>query len=1016
VSNVKAVSPHRIWLGRAREISELEAALDALDRGRGSLFLVTGEPGIGKTRLADELGRVAAGRGASVHWGRAWEAGGAPSYWPFIQLLRAISPEGAALLASPAQSATERFQRFEAVDGFLRAAGPRVIVLDDLHAADPSSLQLLQFLVRDLRARQLMVVGTYRDAEARLQPEVRSLLAQISREACVMPLARLARGEVAQFVAQATGSDPDDARVDELLAQTEGNPLFLRELLQLHGTQAPAEGIREVVRARLSLLSRESRALLEAAAVLGREFAAAPLSSVAAVSEVEARALVEPAAHAGIVEPLGDPPRWRFTHVLLRQGLYEDLPVERRAALHRAAFGALNASPAELAHHAFHGMPAVSREDATRATMRAADHALELLAFEDARDFYARAESLDGGFEATLGIGVASMRLAEIERGREACRRAAELARRLGDGERFARAVLAAGYERMPYTREPDVIAQLEEALTLLPPGDGALRARCLAQLATERQPEADTAPLFAMARDAVAMARRLGDPETLRFTLTTASLAISVFIDPDERIALNGEVLRLALAAGDKRVALRAHMLLVGDFWDRGDPDGAEPHLRAFETLAREFRHGRFEWWSLLLRGTAALCRGRFDEAARRFAEIEPMLKEARGAALVAMPLSVACVRERYDEAASIEANVRATLGAFEWDLGSCFGEMLIAQLHGRAGDRVRATGQLAAVKAHPRFAAIAEPGWLVPVIDACHLAGDVELAARLHRALLPRAARFVYLGPLTACVDLPYARHLGILAETLGRLDEAVSFLEDAEARIVRAGMNGHLARVRYELARVLIARGDRSRAAELAAQSRALATELGQLALLPRLDALATETPLSLRREADVWCVAWGDRVVRLRDSRGLALLARLVENAGQELHVLQLVSPGDEPRDEGDAGPALDDAAVQSYRRRLLELREELDEAERFADVARAERARTEADFLTQELARAVGLGGRERRVGNPAERARTAVQKRLRDAIRRIEEQLPDLGRHLDQSIRTGVFCAYVPRR
>src|SRR4029450_13752905 len=122
-------------------------------------------------------------------------------------------------------------------------------------------------------------------------------------------------------------------------------------------------------------------------------------------------------------------------------------------------------------------------------------------------------------------------------------------------------------------------------------------------------------------------------------------------------------------------------------------------------------------------------------------------------------------------------------------------------------------------------------------------------------------------------------------------------------------------------------------------------------------------------------------------------------------------LQLVSRA---ADAGDAGPALDDAAVQNYRRRLLDLRAQMEEAERFGHPHRAQKAREETDFLTRELARGVGLGGRERRVGQAAERARTAVQKRLREAIRRIEEEIPELGRHLSQTIRTGAFCAYLP--
>src|SRR5262249_20781281 len=155
--------------------------------------------------------------------------------------------------------------------------------------------------------------------------------------------------------------------------KTEGNPLFLRELLQLSGADARrSEGIREVVRARLELIAPAARRALEAGAVLGREFAAAPLAAVAGVAELDARALVEPAAHAGLVESVGDPPRWRFTHVLLRQGLYDDLPAERRAALHLAAAEYLRhrrGGPplAELAHHLVRAIPAVSAFDAARA-------------------------------------------------------------------------------------------------------------------------------------------------------------------------------------------------------------------------------------------------------------------------------------------------------------------------------------------------------------------------------------------------------------------------------------------------------------------------------------------------------------------------------------------------------------------------------------------------------------------------------------------------------------------------
>jgi hypothetical protein len=215
-----------------------------------------------------------------------------------------------------------------------------------------------------------------------------------------------------------------------------------------------------------------------------------------------------------------------------------------------------------------------------------------------------------------------------------------------------------------------------------------------------------------------------------------------------------------------------------------------------------------------------------------------------------------------------------------------------------------------------------------------------------------------------------------------------------------------------------------GDRARAAALILDARAIADELGQVGLRSLLAArvpeaaaarIATTRPtFSLRREGDYWSVTWGDHVVRLRDIRGLALLAMLVDSAGQELHVLQLASPGAEEHDRGDAGPVIDARAMQEYRGRLLELRDELEDAQAIADLARADAIETEIERLTEQLAAAVGLGGRERRVGGAAERARTAVQKRLRDAIRRIAAELPELGRHLEQTVRTGFFCGYFP--
>lgn len=1060
----------RILLGRDAEVAEITTALDELRHGRGALYFIAGEPGIGKTRLCDEIARVATTREVAVHWGRAWEVGGAPAYWPFIQVLRSVCRESGIveplpdavrselveLLPELGQSSArvhervqERFQLFDAVSrlfALVTERAPQLVVLDDLHAADTPSLLLLQFLARDLRSRPLLLLGTYRDAEARLSTETAALFARIARDATLLPLRRLERAEVAEYVARASGATPNEENVESLYRQTEGNPLFLRELLQLRDSLARRpEGIREVVRARLGLLEPRVKSTLEIASVLGREIDPLLVARIGGLSEVDVQSDIKSAIDAAIVEPV-EGERYRFTHVLLREGLYTSLTPERCATLHRLAAKAMDSSAvAEIAHHLLEAIPLeASVAEAVDAAMRAAERAMGVLAFEEARDLLARAAKLlEGGddearfIEVLLALGQARVRAGEFKEGSAICLRAAKLARERKDGALFARAVLGSAYEFTPGIPNVELVALLEEALAILPEGDGALRARCMAQLAAERQIQPDMRPNVELARAAIAMARRLDDRETLRFTLSVAGLAMMFHADPEERIAIDFEALRLALAVNDKRVALRSYLLLSNDHWEKGDPIGSDAHAKAYGALVAEFQHGAFDWTGVGMRAARLLWRGEFDEAERAYEQALTMMRKdnARGASMAMTPVGVACARERYDDVAGIEARVRHAFGATGYELNHLLGEMVITELHGRAGDRVRAAAQLAVVRAHPLFSQVEEATFLALLADACHLVADVDLAQRIYTTLLPRADRFLTLSYLGPCAEPPCTRQLGLLAQTLGRLDEAIRHFENALERTTNAGMRAYLARLRFELARALCLRGgasDSERAEALLDEARALAMELGQSGLLAQMGSGAaneqppkTTTPSASRepqhaftiaREGEIWTITQGKKAVRLKDSRGLRVLDQLVASPGQEFHVLQLVAgaSAEGDIDRGDAGVVLDQEAIASYRRRLLDLREELEEAEGFGDRGRADRAKTEIDFLTAELTRAVGLGGRERRAGGAAERARTTVQKRLREAIRRIGDELPEVGAHLDVAIRTGTFCGYFP--
>jgi non-specific serine/threonine protein kinase len=166
--------------------------------------------------------------------------------------------------------------------------------------------------------------------------------------------------------------------------------------------------------------------------------------------------------------------------------------------------------------------------------------------------------------------------------------------------------------------------------------------------------------------------------------------------------------------------------------------------------------------------------------------------------------------------------------------------------------------------------------------------------------------------------------------------------------------------------------------------------------------------------LQRDGKLWRLSFDDRQLMLRRSKGLDMLARLIDTPEQDIHVLDL-SGGSAVRGEAGRGPpALDDKARAEYEHRLQALREELEEADEFGDSGRAEAARTEIDFISRELARAFGLGGRTRRDGDAAERARVNVRRRLKDAIERIAKLDAEAGRYLENTVKTGTYCRYTP--
>jgi hypothetical protein len=1077
-------------VGRARQQAEIQRALDALAEGAGGLVFLTGEPGIGKTRLLDETAARAAAAGARVAWGRCWESGAAPAYFPFATALAALwrglddderralaTPEAApaaelvpglaavvpAPRPEPGDAARARFVLFAAVAAVLRGAArraPVVLALDDLHDADRSSLALLAFLARDLRSMSVLIIGTFRDVEARLLPEVGAELTRIGREGVTLALPRLDRAESAAL-ARALAADVDGAAADAVYRATQGNPLFIAEMLR--AAAAPAElaragalpaSVREVVRQRLGLLGDDARGVLEAASALGDE----PVPSLVAealgrpLDEVEAA--LAAAAAAGVVTP-GAGRGQRFSHALFREALYRDLPASRRRELHAAIFAALErrhagdprAPAAELAHHALEGGPGLLARAVAHAT-RAADVALDLAAYEDAVGLLERvsAEVVEQAGdprvrgESALALGLARIRSGDMKAGKEGCRQAAELARAAGDGALFARAALAVGVEIVVGVVDPVLVGLLEEALRLLPPGDSPLRVSVLARLAGALQPAIDPAQPIALAREAIAAARRLGDDAALLGALHAGMAAMMDYVSPAERVLLNTEIEVLATRQGDRPKRRRAHARLVFDRLLLGDLAGAHAHVDAYGRLADETRLPYHRWRTPLMRAMLLDVEGRFAEAAPLADEAEALSRESgdREPERAIATYRYASSFVAHDEAGMRAALARASMAWSDIPGGQELGVMNEG-LYAAYQEDAEAARRIVERTSETSLLYAADISIQALFSIAVAAAGDEARAARLYERIRPRAGELMSAGMSGYCFFGVTGHYAGMLAACLGRWDEADALFAEAPAPLDRMGARPLAARVRYDPARALLARGrdeDRGRAAALldaaAEEARALGMS-GLVALVERRRAAAgapiaaasaarssapAPPPLSLRREGEYWTIEWSGPAVRLRDSRGLQILATLVASPDRDIHALELASPGSAHEggapDGGDAGELLDDEARAAYRARIEELRDTITEAESFNDGARADRARSELEALTAELARATGLGGRARRAGSAAERARVAVQRRVKDALARIEEAAPELGRHLAPRVYTGIFCSYRP--
>ena len=891
------------FVGRANELDRLKALGSS---GGRRLIAVAGEPGIGKTRLVSEFVGRAEANGALVLFGRCDEETLVP-YQPFIEALRSYvgrcpveqlrrqvadgGPELSRILPAlrrrlpdlpeppRSESETERFRLFELVAAFLAridASAPLVLVLDDLHWADRSTLSLLRqlFRSRESDARPPLIVATYRSTEMEDAPA--EALADLDREGLVgrISLAGLAAAEISELMADWAGAQPPPELARAVHEETEGNPFFVEEVLRQlaeagavapgEGRWAPevvgvdalgvSEGVRHVVARRLSRIAPDARRVLTIAAAVGREFSFDALERLTDFSgDALAEALEQAVAARLIAERPGALGLYGFSHALIRQTLYEELTLTRRVLLHRRIgetleelyAGSLAAHLAELAHH-FHeaaqdGDPTAAIDYAERAGERAALQ----LAYEEAARHYTRAlralelapeRQEERRCELLIARGEAERRAGDPAY-RDTLLAGARLATELEDPERLARAALAnnRGFFSSTGGIDEERVSVLNNALKAYDTTDSPTRARLLAHLGVELVHSPDWDRRARLSDEALAMARRTGHAETLAIVLNQRFAALWGPRTLSERRAVAAEAVEIAERVDDRTLAFYPPFFAAHAAMEAGELEQADTFLARSRTMADELGEPTLQWFLTISRAKRALITAAPSVAEQlAFEALELGQSAGQDDAFAWMATQVFVARLN-------DGRLEELLEVIE-GVSELFVEGSTAR---RAADAMVATALCESGRSADARAIFDERlaeeltdlphDWgalAIPALCAliCARLDDARRAQTLYTLIEPFAERLVDMGPAW----LGSASHyLGLLAGTLDRLDEANTHFARAADAHRALDATPWFARTHIDWAAMLLQRsntGDARRAGELLSEALVAARALG------------------------------------------------------------------------------------------------------------------------------------------------------------------------------------------
>ena len=903
------------FVGRAAELEKLRTLMPRAEGERRRVALLAGEPGAGKSRLAREFAAEVAMEGVLVLYG-ACDAVVRTPYGPFVealerlvrvtggaQLRAALGAGGSELtrllpdlaakvggLAQPvkADADTERHRLHTAVAGLLAdvsRARPILLVLEDGHWADATTLLLLRHLARSAWSARLLILATFRDSEADMPAELSETLADLRRSDDVvrMRLEGLSGAEVSDLVSRAAGSDPDpdDPELYELATTihdlTAGNAFLVCELwraavetgiVEVAGGQVRVtrpltefgtpESVREVVSQRLSRLTPRTIELLELAAAAGPEFELEPVRRAAGIAEAELLAALEEAVGSGMIEELhAQQLSCRFTHEIVRRALYDRLSRLRRAELHLRIGEALEGAGADsdraladLAHHFGAAAPFGGAERAIDYNLRAARAASAALAFDDAamRLRTAIKIGIQGEPEragALLELGAASHRAGKATDSLDAFSSAAEIARELDSGELLARAAI--GYEDACW--RPGVIRNaielLEEGLAAVDDSSDELRIGLLAGLSRALNFEGERERGALVRENAVTLARQYEDRAGLAKVLVGSYWARGT-TPLEEILSMLTEARDLAQELGDAELHADAMAWRVPTFVALSDLDSARAEVVALremaEHTAQPFMHHVAEHYGSAI----ALCDGNLADAETMAGRSHDWARLLTGRdASGTHGIQMFGVRREQGRLAELAPVIRILAGAGEregpWRPGLA---VVLAEL-GMEREAKRELSTLAAEGIDGYQASL----WLATLTyltDACAAVNDEEMAAILYPELEPLAETNVMIGHLVACYGSA-DRYLGMLAAILGEPTRAEEHFEQAMEQNRRMGASTWVAHTAYEYGRFLLGRGRGARnyAQALLGEAAGLAERIGMAGLLGKIRLLDVPT---------------------------------------------------------------------------------------------------------------------------------------------------------------------------